>query len=144
MKPTRHHGRRRVNNTRSRGPRALNGGKLLRSFGYAAAGVVGTFAREQNFRVHVVAALIVIGAAALLGISRLEWIVVLLLIAGVLALELINTAIESVVDLASPGRHPLAARAKDAAAGAVLVAAVGAATIGALIFLPRLWALASG
>lgn len=102
---------------------------------------MATARREPNFRIHGVAAALVVGAGALLGIERWQWVAIVGCIAGVMALELVNTAIESVVDLASPGHHALAKRAKDAAAGGVLVGALGAAAIGVLVFGPRLVAL---
>lgn len=110
--------------------------KYLRSFGYAIEGII-TASKEQNFKSHVVSAIIVILAGYLTGLSRIEWYIVLLLIALMFALEMINTAIERVVDLASPEIHPLAKQAKDIAAGAVLVFALFSAIIGLLIFLPK-------
>ncbi|MEA0554957.1 diacylglycerol kinase family protein [Lysinibacillus irui] len=110
--------------------------KYLRSFGYAIEGIL-TASKEQNFKSHVVSAIIVMLAGYLTGLSRIEWYIVLLLIALMFALEMINTAIERVVDLASPEIHPLAKQAKDIAAGAVLVFALFSAIIGLLIFLPK-------
>jgi len=72
------------------------------------------------------------------GITRTEWIVIILCIGVVIAAELFNTAIERLVDLVSPERHPIAGQVKDIAAGAVLVCAVAAAIIGIIIFLPYL------
>ena len=110
--------------------------KYLRSFGYAIEGII-TASKEQNFKSHIVSAIIVMSAGYLTGLSRIEWYIVLLLIALMFALEMINTAIERVVDLASPEIHPLAKQAKDIAAGAVLVFALFSAIIGLLIFLPK-------
>ncbi len=110
--------------------------KYLRSFGYAFEGII-TASKEQNMKSHVLSAIIVILAGYFTGLSRIEWYIVLLLIALMLALEMINTAIERVVDLASPDIHPLAKQAKDIAAGAVLVFALFSAIIGLLIFLPK-------
>ena len=110
--------------------------KYLRSFGYAFEGII-TASKEQNLRSHIVSAVIVILAGYFTGLSRTEWYIVLLLIALLFALEMINTAIERVVDLASPNLHPLAKQAKDIAAGAVLVFALFSAIIGLLIFLPK-------
>lgn len=110
--------------------------KYLRSFGYALEGII-TASKEQNFKSHVLSAIIVMLAGYLTGLSRIEWYIVLLLIALMFALEMINTAIERVVDLASPEIHPLAKQAKDIAAGAVLVFALFSAIIGLLIFLPK-------
>lgn len=110
--------------------------KYLRSFGYAFEGIIAA-SKEQNMKSHVLSAIIVILAGYFTGLSRIEWYIVLLLIALMLALEMINTAIERVVDLASPDIHPLAKQAKDIAAGAVLVFALFSAIIGLLIFLPK-------
>ncbi|WP_341299801.1 diacylglycerol kinase family protein [Lysinibacillus sp. FSL H8-0500] len=114
----------------------MNMRKYLRSFGYAFEGII-TASKEQNMKSHVLSAIIVILAGYFTGLSRIEWYIVLLLIALMLALEMINTAIERVVDLASPDIHPLAKQAKDIAAGAVLVFALFSAIIGLLIFLPK-------
>jgi diacylglycerol kinase len=86
----------------------------------------------------VAIAAIVLVAGAILRLSALGWAIVVLAIALVLAAELANTAIEAVVDLASPDEHPLARRAKDVAAAGVLVASAGAAAAGALVLLAAL------
>lgn len=100
------------------------------------------FARERNSRIHLVAAVAAIALAATLRISGVEWAVLVLTITAVLAAEALNCAIERVVDLASPGRHELARQAKDLAAGAVLMVSIGAAVVGAILFVPKLIALA--
>ena len=84
----------------------------------------------------MIAAMAVIIAGIVLGITRTEWIMVVMCIGTVIAAELFNTAIEKLVDLVSPERHPVAGRVKDIAAGAVLVCAVAAAIIGLIIFIP--------
>lgn len=88
-------------------------------------------------QVHMLAAVIVVLAGALTGLGRMEWMLVIVLIGGMLALELVNSALERTVDLVTEERHPLAKQAKDMAAGAVLVFAVTSAIIGLLIFLPK-------
>ena len=80
-------------------------------------------------------------AGAVLGITPIEWCICLTLFGLVIALELVNTAIESVVDLVTTERKPLAKAAKDTAAGAVLVAAIMAAIVGLIIFVPRIASL---
>ena len=80
--------------------------------------------------------LAVIIAGIVLGITRTEWIMVVMCIGTVIAAELFNTAIEKLVDLVSPERHPVAGQVKDIAAGAVLICAVAAAIIGLIIFIP--------
>ena len=109
------------------------------AFGYAGRGVWHTLARQRNFRVHVSAALLVVALSWLLQITPTKWALVVLAMGLVLALELVNTAIEALVDLASPGYPRLAAEAKDAAAGAVLVAAGASAVLALIVYLPGLW-----
>lgn len=111
--------------------------RFFRSFSFAAQGIVAAVRKEQNIRFHLMAAVVVGISGWLTGLSKTEWLIVILLIGGMLALELVNTAMERVVDLASPGVHPLAKQAKDMAAGAVLVFAAASAIIGLLIFLPK-------
>lgn len=108
------------------------------SFGYALLGVVQALRSQRNLRIHVNVALFVVVAGWLFFINSLQWVFVILAIGLVMSLELVNTAIEAVVDLASPGYHPVAKLAKDASAGAVLVAAVAAAILGLLIYMPEL------
>lgn len=110
----------------------------VRAFRYAFRGLVDLFRTQSNARFHVGAALAAVSAGYWLDISRLEWVAAVLCIAVVLALEAVNTALEYLTDLVSPDYHPLAGKAKDVAAGAVLVAAIGAAVVGCLIFLPKL------
>jgi len=110
--------------------------KLLNSFRYALEGIIYAF-QEQNMRVHFISACIVIIAGIITHISLVEWIIVIIVISLVFAAEMANTAIERVVDLVSPDFHPLAKRAKDVAAGLVLVIACMSVIIGLLIFLPK-------
>jgi len=111
---------------------------LWRSFGFAGQGLWATLITQRNFRIHVAAATLVGVLGFLMRISGIMWLILILTSVLVLALELVNSAIEAVVDLVSPDYHPLAKVAKDAAAGAVLVAAAGALGIGILVFGPRL------
>ena len=107
---------------------------LSRSFGYALSGI-GQALGQRNMRIHVVIAVIAIVACALLRCTAIEWAIVLVLIGLVITGELINTSIEAAVDLASPDIHPLAKRAKDVAAGAVLVLAITAVVVGLIIYI---------
>ncbi|WP_142827793.1 diacylglycerol kinase family protein [Planococcus soli] len=111
--------------------------RFLRSFQFAAQGIGTALKREQNIRFHVTAAVVVVLAGFLTGLSYMEWLIVILLIGGMIGLEMVNSAIERVVDLATSELHPLAKQAKDMAAGAVLVFAAASAIIGLLIFLPK-------
>jgi len=113
----------------------LNG--RLRSFGHAFRGLKTLLQSQQNARIHALATFLVLAAGAAAGLSRAEWALIALAVAGVWTAEALNTAIEFLVDLASPELHPLAAKAKDVAAGAVLVAAIGAVFVGALVFGPH-------
>ncbi|MBQ3809988.1 MAG: diacylglycerol kinase family protein [Kiritimatiellae bacterium] len=113
---------------------------FLESFRHALDGI-GATARGRNFRVQLAAGAAAVALGAFFRISAGEWIAVALCIGLVLGGECANTALEAAVDLASPGQHPLAKRAKDAAAGAVLLFSLAAAVIGAVVFLPRFLAL---
>ena len=110
--------------------------KLRRSFGFAWMGVAQTWRTEQNFRIEVAA-----GALALvLGtVLQADLVPIILCCLVVLSLEIMNSALESAINLVSPEFHPLAKRAKDAAAGAVLLAAAGSALVGLLVLGPPLW-----
>ena len=116
-------------------------GRLLRSFGYAFRGIGILLRTQANARIHATATLLVVSAGFWFRISRSEWAAVAAAVGLVWTAEGVNTAIEAVVDLVSPEPHPLAGRAKDVAAGAVLCAAFAALVIGMLIFIPRVWAL---
>ena len=115
--------------------------RTLRSFGFAGAGIRYLIATQPNFRVHVAAAMLVVALALAVGATALELAVLLLTIGLVMVGEAFNTALEAVVDLASPAVHPLARIAKDVAAAGVLIAAILAAVVGLLILGPRLLAL---
>jgi diacylglycerol kinase (ATP) len=114
---------------------------LARSFGWAFAGVWHMLRRQRNAQIHSLITILVIVFGVVLQVNAAEWVALVLAIALVLALEALNTALEAVVDLASPQIHPLAKHAKDTAAGAVLIGAIGAAIAGCIIFLPKLWTL---
>jgi diacylglycerol kinase len=115
-------------------------GRLVASFGFAFQGIVALLRTQANARIHFVATLAVIAAGCSFAITRMEWCAIAAAVGLVWTAEGLNTAIECVVDLVSPEMHPLAGRAKDIAAGAVLVAALIAAIIGALVFAPYLTA----
>jgi diacylglycerol kinase len=110
--------------------------------GYAWEGVCYVARTQANWRIHVVAAVLVWIAAVLLNVSPLELAVLALTVGAVLALEAMNTAVEAAIDAAGSYPSPMGKRAKDAAAGAVLVAACAAIVVGASIFIPRIVALA--
>ena len=111
---------------------------LYKSFGYAFEGIFAGILGERNMKIHCFAAVCVVVAGVLFHISVTEWCICLVLFGLILSLELVNTAIEAVVDLVTEDKKPLAKLAKDTAAGAVLIAAVMAAMAGLLIFVPKL------
>jgi len=111
------------------------------SFRFAFQGLADLFRTQPNARIHLAVTLAVLAAGAGLGLSPLEWVAVALCVALVLGLEAVNTALEYLTDLVSPEYHPLAGKAKDAAAAAVLLAAAGAVAVGAIVFLPKIYAL---
>lgn len=114
---------------------------LIRSFGFAFAGLGWMLRTQRNAQIHVAITCAVIIAGFALRVSAGEWLALILSVALILALEALNTAVEAVVDLVSPQPHPLAKRAKDVAAGAVLLGAIGVALVGVIVFLPKLLAL---
>ena len=111
---------------------------LYKSFGYAFQGIFNTIRKERNIKIHCAAAILVTIFGIWLQISKTEWMICFILFGLILALELVNTAVEATVDLFTEERKPLAKKAKDAAAGAVLIVAIFAAVIGILIFIPKL------
>ncbi len=115
--------------------------KRLQSFGYAGRGIRLVFSSEANMKIHILIAVVVVICGFFFNISISEWIYCLLCIGLVFSTEMINTAIEDVVDLASPEHHELAGKAKDIAAGAVLICAIISVLIGLLIFAPKVWSL---
>ena len=109
---------------------------LTESFGYAFEGIWTGIRNERNMKIHCLAIIVVTLTGTLFQITAMEWCICLLLFALVAALELVNTAIEAVVDLVTEEKKPLAKIAKDTAAGAVLFAAIISVIIGCIIFLP--------
>lgn len=111
--------------------------KLTFSFKYAFEGIITTIKEERNMFIHFLIAIIVVITGIYVRLSLNEWLICLLLFALVFSLELINTAIENTVDLVATKKNKKAKIAKDAAAGAVLIAAIFASIIGIIIFLPK-------
>jgi diacylglycerol kinase (ATP) len=94
-------------------------------------------ATQHNARIHLVATILVIAAAFYFGLAAAEWILLLIVVGIVWAAEAINTALELIIDMVSPQKHPLAGRAKDVAAAAVLITAIIAALVGVILFAPH-------
>ena len=112
--------------------------RLIKSFGYAVSGITYTLKTQNNFKIHLFVTLLVVFAGFYFKLSANEWLCILLVIGLVLATELVNTAIELLVDLVSPEYNIKAGRIKDIAAAAVFITAIIAVIMGALIFIPKL------
>ena len=125
-------------------PRSQTTRVLLRSFGYAFAGMGHILRTQRNARIEVVIGLGAVALGLWLGLAALEWAVLAITIALVVALEWINTALELAVSLASPERHPSAKAAKDVAAACVLLGAITSVVVGLLLFAARLVSRLSG
>lgn len=117
----------------------MKSASLGESLRHAARGIRESLRTERNLRLHVAAALATAVAGWYCALTRPEWCLLLLAMAVVFVAELLNTAVEHAVDLLSPSYSEAARRAKDAAAGAVLVAALFAAAVGCLLFGGRLF-----
>ena len=107
---------------------------ILESFNFAFEGIIHVLRTQRNMRIHFLAAVVVLIAALAVGVSKLELIALLLAIAFVFITEMINSALEQAIDVATTSFDPLAKLAKDVAAGAVLIATVNAIAIGYLVF----------
>ena len=116
--------------------------KLIKSFGYALKGIYAATREQLNIKIHFLAVVVVTAAGLFFHITAHEWCLVVICYGMVLTAELFNSAIENLVDLVSPGHHPLAGKVKDIAAGAVLVSAAATAVVSLFVFLkyilPRL------
>ena len=112
--------------------------KLINSFKYAFSGIATAFKSEKNIKIHFTMMMLVIIFGILLKISLNEWLVCIMLFCMVIGSEMINTAVENVVNLAMPTKNEVAKNAKDIWAGAVLVFAIGSAIIGLIIFIPKI------
>lgn len=118
---------------------------LIASLEFALTGIFTAFKEERNMRKHALSAILAIVAGFLFGISVTEWLFLLLSVSLVIAFEIMNSALENVVDLASDYHFSMLAKnAKDMAAGAVLVISGFALVTGLIIFVPKLWALVFG
>lgn len=110
----------------------------LKSFKYASDGFVDLIKTQPNAKIHLLITGFVLAAGLYFQLSTTEWCIILLTIALVLAAEALNTALEYLTNLVSPDYHPLAGKAKDAAAAGVLIAAAIAVLVGGMIFLPKI------
>lgn len=112
--------------------------KIRNSFKYAFEGIISAFRTETNMKIHFIIMMLAIIAGVIFNLNALEWIICIILFGLVISLELINTAIETTVDLAMPEINEKAKLAKDIAAGAVLVNAIVAVIVGLIIFIPKI------
>jgi len=118
--------------------RSFTPGARLRSFGYAMKGIALVIRYEHNARIHLVSAMAATAMGILLHINRVEWVLVILCVGLVIVTEIVNTAIEKLVDLVSPQQSEQAKVIKDISAAAVLVSACIALLTGLVVFLPHL------
>jgi diacylglycerol kinase len=110
--------------------------KFLKSFSHALHGLQHALLHEQNFRIELFCALVTIGCAFVFSISKIEWFVVIINIAVVLAAELFNTAIENLCNMIHKTTHPIIKIVKDVSAAAVVITALCALVCGCIIFIP--------
>jgi diacylglycerol kinase (ATP) len=118
-------------------PQPFSVASRLRSFGYAGRGIATLVMSQHNAWIHALSTCAVVAAGIAFGLGRFEWLALVFAIVAVWTAEALNTAFEALCDVASPQFHPLVARAKDVAAGAVLICAVGAAVTAAVVFVPH-------
>jgi len=110
--------------------------RLFKSFRYAIKGMIKTLREEQNLHIQSMAAIIVVAMGAYFGLSRLEWVALILVIGLVIIMEVVNSAIERVTDMLKPRLNTYVKEIKDIMAAAVMLASIIAVLVGALIFLP--------
>jgi diacylglycerol kinase (ATP) len=113
--------------------------KRIRSFYFAFRGIWFFFHSQHNAWIHAAAASVVVALGCMFRLSATEWCLIVLAIGWVWMAEMFNTALELLTDRISPEFHPLAEKTKDVAAGAVLVSAIGAAIMGLIVFLPKIF-----
>lgn len=113
--------------------------KFINGFKYAFQGILDGLKSERNLKIHFIAMILVIIFGFIFKISKIEWMICIILFGIVIAGELFNTAIETVVDMVSPEKNDKAKKAKDVSAGAVLVLAISSAIIGLIIFIPKIF-----
>ena len=112
--------------------------KLINSFKCAIQGIIQAMKTERNVKIHITKMILVIISGIVFKIAKQEWITCIILFGLVISLELVNSAIETTVDIAMPEINEKAKNAKDIAAGAVLVSAISSAIIGLTIFIPKI------
>ena len=113
----------------------------VKSFGYAFKGIATFFSDEAHPKIHLLAIVIITALGFYLGLSTTEWCLIIICMALTLCAEAFNSALEALTDLVSPDHHPLAGKAKDIAAGAVLLTVILGGIVWGIIFLPKIFAL---
>ena len=133
-----------VRNARDNRANGSHAFPLAKAFRCAGNGILYAFRSQRNLKIHLLFAVAAVALGALFRISEAAWLAIVLCIALVMSLEIVNTAIESIVDLVSPDWNELAMHAKDCAAGAVYLAAFASIVVACIVFLPRMinWAFA--
>lgn len=111
---------------------------IINSFKYAGTGIKSSIKSERNLKIHITIMFLVIISGIIFKISLIEWLICLILFGLVISAELFNTAIEITLDLITTEINPQVKKAKDIAAGAVLITAISSTLIGLLIFIPKL------
>lgn len=117
----------------------MNLKKLINSFKYAFIGIITAIKKEQNIKIHYLIMILVIILGIIYHLSTFEWLICILCFGLVISMEMINTAIETTINLVTTKTEPLAKIAKDVSAGAVLVSAIISAIIGLIIFIPKIF-----
>ena len=112
---------------------------IIEAFNAAIQGIIYTFKYERNMKIHYLIAVAVLIVSLRFNLNKLEMMILILSISLVIVAEMFNTAIENTVDLITQEKHPKAKIEKDVAAGAVVIAAITAAIIGLIIFVPKIW-----
>jgi len=112
---------------------------LVKSFGYAGRGIADALRDEPNLRIHFLVAALITVLGFVSKLDPVEWAILIICISAVITLELINTVLEEMIDLANPEISEAARKAKDISAAAVFISSVGAALVGLLLFLPRIF-----
>ena len=115
--------------------------KLINSLKCAIQGIIQAMKTERNVKIHITIMILVIISGIVFKIAKQEWITCIILFGLVISLELVNSAIETTVDIAMPEINEKAKNAKDIAAGAVLVSSISSAIIGLTIFIPKIIAI---
>ena len=113
--------------------------RLINSFKYAFEGIFIALKKEKNMKIHIIMTILVVVLGIFFEIKKIEWIICIFAIIIVIASELFNTAIETIVDMITKEKNEKAKIAKDVSAGAVLINAIGTAIIGMTIFMPKIY-----